>query len=228
MARELPAGIEWPRYEDGGLLEIGDIVPVCGKYEELLQVHLGQNAFSLYTETCDEEHMYGKRFRRTVLAADWEPIELGRTVWIEFADLRLGTGMVKDIGRGFVEVSDGRSEIKCPPEMVYTRCPALTKDKRVIKPGVTLYDVDAEGPYTVLEVTGDEVRLTDGETETVKKCFELLTYRDDSWELIQDDAMLTPEEYCELVGIKTGEGRLVMQLMILDLVRRCRDLAEEG
>lgn len=37
MARELPAGIEWPRYKDGGLLEIGDIVLVCGKYEELLQ-----------------------------------------------------------------------------------------------------------------------------------------------------------------------------------------------
>lgn len=78
MARELPVGIEWPRYEDGGLVEIGDIVPVCGKYEELLQVHLGLNAFSLYTETCDEEHMYGQRFKRIVLSADWEPIEVGK------------------------------------------------------------------------------------------------------------------------------------------------------
>ena len=228
MARELPAGIEWPRYEDGGLLEIGDIVPVCGKYEELLQVHLGLNAFSLYTETCDEEHMYGKWFKRIVLSADWEPIEMGRTVWIEFADQRIGVGTVKYFGRGFVDVLDGMLEIKCPPEKVYTRCPVMTKDKRVIKTGATLYDVNAEGPYTVLEVTGDKVRLTDGETETMKRCFELLTCRDDSWELVQNDAILSPEEYCKLVGIRTGDGRSVTQIMTTDIVRRCMDLAEEG
>ena len=81
MARELPTGIEWPRYEDGGLVEIGDTVPVCDKYEELLQVHLGLRAFSLYTETCDEEHQYGYRLERTVLAADGVPIKVGDTVY---------------------------------------------------------------------------------------------------------------------------------------------------
>lgn len=81
MARELPVGIEWPSYEDGGLVEIGDIVPVCGKYEELLQVHLGLYAFTLYTETCDEKHQYGYRLERTVLAADGVPIKVGDTVY---------------------------------------------------------------------------------------------------------------------------------------------------
>lgn len=228
MAREMPVGIEWPRYKDGRLVEIGDIVPVCGKYEELLQVHLGLNAFSLYTETCDEEHMYGYKLERIVLSAEWEPIEVGKTAWVEFVNLRVGVGKVEDFGRGFVVVSDGVSDIRCSPKKVYMRCPAMTKDKRIIREGAELWDVDAEGPYTVLEVNGENVKVTDGETDTVKKGYELLTYRDDSWELIQDDAMLSPEEYCKLVGIRTGEGRMVTQLMTLDLVRRCRDLAEEG
>lgn len=124
MARELPTGIEWPRYEDGGFLEIGDIVPVCGKYEELLQVHLGLNAFSLYTETCDEEHMYGQRIKRVVLSADWEPIKEGDEVLMKYNARK---GVVRGFDDGFAIVEYDARDVNGGTMTVMTKGACLTR-----------------------------------------------------------------------------------------------------
>ena len=64
----------WPRYEDGEPVMPYDRVQLeDGDVEVLYQVHVGWGGYSLYTETCDEEHPHRHRLRRhapKVLAAD--------------------------------------------------------------------------------------------------------------------------------------------------------------
>lgn len=63
--RLMPEGMEWPRFEDGEPVRIGDRVQLCnGHSEELLQVCMGESGYSLYTETSDEDHPYGVPVRR--------------------------------------------------------------------------------------------------------------------------------------------------------------------
>ena len=63
--RLVPEGMEWPRFEDGEPVRIGDRVQLCnGHSEELCQVHMGESYYSLYTEASDEEHLYGTTVNR--------------------------------------------------------------------------------------------------------------------------------------------------------------------
>lgn len=63
--RLMPEGMEWPRFEDGEPVRIGDRVQLCNGYsEELCQVHMGESGYSLYTEASDEDHPYGVPVRR--------------------------------------------------------------------------------------------------------------------------------------------------------------------
>lgn len=63
--RLVPEGMEWPSFEDGEKVRIGDRVQLCNGYsEELCQVHMGESGYSLYTETSDEDHPYGVPVRR--------------------------------------------------------------------------------------------------------------------------------------------------------------------
>lgn len=63
--RLVPEGMEWPRFEDGEPVRIGDRVQLCSGYsEELCQVHMGESGYSLYTEASDEDHPYGVPVRR--------------------------------------------------------------------------------------------------------------------------------------------------------------------
>lgn len=63
--RLMPEGMEWPVFEDGEPVRIGDRVQLCnGHSEELCQVHMGESGYSLYTETSDEDHPYGVPVRR--------------------------------------------------------------------------------------------------------------------------------------------------------------------
>lgn len=57
---QLPEGVEWPRYEDGELVQIGDEVEFHdGEIEKVLQVFIGQDGYTLYGETKEEFSEYG-------------------------------------------------------------------------------------------------------------------------------------------------------------------------
>lgn len=74
--RLMPEGMEWPRFEDGEPVRIGDRVQLCGGgSEELCQVHMGERCYSLYTETSDEEHLYGTTVNRPEPADTQERID---------------------------------------------------------------------------------------------------------------------------------------------------------
>lgn len=74
--RLVPEGMEWPRFSDGEPVRIGDRVQLCnGHSEELCQVHMGESGYSLYTETSDEEHLYGTTVNRPEPADTQERID---------------------------------------------------------------------------------------------------------------------------------------------------------
>ena len=72
----MPEGMAWPVFEDGEPVRIGDRVQLCnGHSEELCQVHMGESGYSLYTETSDEEHLYGTTVNRPEPADTQERID---------------------------------------------------------------------------------------------------------------------------------------------------------
>lgn len=86
--RALPEGIEWPRFEDGELVKIGDEVEYGGKAWEVDAICLDREEWSMaLSRNLDISRMsgsYGERLKRPtpkVLGADGAPIEVGDTVW---------------------------------------------------------------------------------------------------------------------------------------------------
>ena len=88
--RELPEGMEWPRFEDGGLVRIGDELEFEGKTMLVCDATFYADGWALW---CDREDMsgrlygrYGERVKRPapkVLDADGAPIEVGDTVYCD-------------------------------------------------------------------------------------------------------------------------------------------------
>ena len=86
--RALPEGVEWPRFEDGGLVRIGDELEFEGKTMLVCDATFYADGWALW---CDREDMsgrlygkYGERVKRPapkVLDADGVPIKVDDTVY---------------------------------------------------------------------------------------------------------------------------------------------------
>ncbi|WP_417059263.1 hypothetical protein [Ellagibacter isourolithinifaciens] len=93
--RALPDGMEWPRFEDGGLVRIGDELEFEGKTMLVCDATFYADDWALW---CDREDMsgrlygkYGERVKRPapkVLDADGVPIKVGDTVYFVDGDAR--------------------------------------------------------------------------------------------------------------------------------------------
>lgn len=93
--RALPEGMEWPRFEDGELVKVGDEVEFKG---ETMRVYLATFYADRWVLWCSREGIdgrlsgsYGERVKRPapeVLAADGAPIEVGDTVYFVDGDAR--------------------------------------------------------------------------------------------------------------------------------------------
>lgn len=89
--RALPYGMEWPRFEDGELVKVGDEVEYKG---ETMRVYLATFDAAGWALWCSREGIdsrfsgsYGERVKRPthkVLDADGVPIEVGDTVWATY------------------------------------------------------------------------------------------------------------------------------------------------
>lgn len=87
--RELPADVEWPRFEGGGLVRIGDELEFEGKTMLVGDATFYADGWALW---CDREDMsgrlygkYGERVKRPApkaLDADGAPIEAGDVVYL--------------------------------------------------------------------------------------------------------------------------------------------------
>lgn len=93
--RALPEGMEWPRFEDGGLVRIGDELEFEGKTMLVCDATFYAGEWALW---CDREDMsgrlygkYGERVKRPapkVLDADGVPIKVDDTVYFVDGDAR--------------------------------------------------------------------------------------------------------------------------------------------
>lgn len=93
--RALPADVEWPRFEDGGLVRIGDELEFEGKTMLVCDATFYADGWELW---CDREDMncrlygsYAARVKRPapkVLDADGVPIKVGDTVYFVDGDAR--------------------------------------------------------------------------------------------------------------------------------------------
>lgn len=93
--RALPDGMEWPRFDDGGLVRIGDELEFEGKTMLVCDATFYADGWALW---CDREDMsgslygkYGERVERPapeVLDADGVPIKVGDTVYFVDGDAR--------------------------------------------------------------------------------------------------------------------------------------------
>lgn len=91
--RALPDGMEWPRFEDGELVKVGDEVEFEGKTMLVCDATFYADGWALW---CDREDMsgrlygkYGERVKRPVpkvLDADGVPIKVGDTVYCNGED----------------------------------------------------------------------------------------------------------------------------------------------
>ena len=89
--RALPEGMEWPRFEDGGLVRIGDELEFEGKTMLVCDATFCADGWALW---CSREGIdgrlsgsFGERVKRPthkVLDADGVPIEVGDTVWATY------------------------------------------------------------------------------------------------------------------------------------------------
>ena len=98
MVREpqLPEGVEWPRFEDGELVKVGDEVEWDGDVMRVDTVWFHRKCWSLSVSCPGVDGVfhgeYGERVKRPtpkVLDADGAPIEVGDTVYCDGRDAAL-------------------------------------------------------------------------------------------------------------------------------------------
>lgn len=74
--RQLPEGVEWPRFEDGELVRLGDMFTLNdGSVEEVRGISFGKYALAFVVEEGEEWHSYGYRVKRAELEDTQEKID---------------------------------------------------------------------------------------------------------------------------------------------------------
>lgn len=247
--RLMPEGMEWPRFEDGEPVRIGDEFAerIYGNPCKVGHFAINKHSFLIFDEEdvndCEAiDHGTYKRVKRPapkVLDADGVEIREGDTVWTTF-NLRRLTVANPDNGE-YLSVSckgeDGKG-YRCHPTDLTHRAPVLAADGKPLREGETVW-VTEDIPFNAPLERGDEV--------TVKHVYSLnievedkvgnswivssrhLTHEPpDSWERLEEDVTLAVEKYRERHGIKKHDGMTWPQLVREDLVRRARALAERG
>lgn len=231
--RLMPDGVEWPRYEDGELVQIGgEFMGKDGKTYTAKQIQFIGKCFSLY-DFCDRKPQfsgfYGERIKRpAVLAADGEPLEVGQTVYAtHYGYVKCTVLAIEWVVDGYlveVENEGGHKFRQTPDEFAHQR-PVLDADGVSIKEGDEVWTLDGGGPYTVTEPDPEHMhaRVTcnthDGKLDWGFEAAYLTHTKpeSDSWERIEGD-----------VRAMLDDGLHPNDEWVLDLLSRAKALAERG
>lgn len=152
----VPDGIEWPRYEDGEPVGIGDVVQIAGEKSAVKGMLFNDSVCILSGANGKHEKVsYAKRVKRPateVLDADGVPIRVGDVVYRCWDIACKAEKVINAPETGYIELSrfDGDvSSYACPFELTHIR-PAVGADLRRIKKGHTVWHKDGKfGPRTV-------------------------------------------------------------------------------
>lgn len=232
--RSLPEGIEWPRFEDGGLVRIGDELEFEGKTMLVCDATFYADGWALW---CDREDMsgrlygkYGERVKRPapeVLDADGAPIEVGDVVYYDGEPHPLTVvGITRD---GKDALVDANGEESCveggrPQDFSHDAPkPVLDADGVLIKVGDTVWATYNGCKHIVMAVCSDgslhpEMVTDDG-------C--MVEYEEGLWDFAkkvtheQPDSWILWGEDLDM-AVKAGEVDKV------EMMRRAKALAKAG
>lgn len=222
--RLMPADCEWPHFEDGEPVRVGD---------KLMTSDGAVRVEELSLTICDTDGgvtcvPFGERVKRpAVLAADGEPLEVGQTVWnvnngMEFTVSRLPKpGEYQAVE---VRYRNGSSTSFDPDRLTHQR-PVLDADGVPIKEGDTVFCRVCGWPLPVTKIDSDGTVWTGGNHAHAG---DDLIHEQDTWERIEEDKDLNPFDYCKKVGHKLWTFDNAEEFKASDIVRRCRALAERG
>lgn len=245
--RLMPEGYEWPRFESGELVQIGD--DVVGRFRaDAIKVRSIEfrDGDTYLCEGCKTDRIIlvrpGERVNRPApkaLASDGEPLEVGQTVY-HIADGKEYT--VEKLFKGGAMVThDGITGGRCRAEYLTHRAPVLAADGKPLREGETAWGING-ATYRVTDVRdgevfarhiggsfGAEVESAGGSGLYRLRAEQLSHERPDSFEQLEKDA----NDLIYDIGFHLGdyspsdfkeEGDSV-QDRVRDLVRRAKKLA---
>ena len=248
--RLMPEGMEWPRYEDGEPVRIGDVAVLADN-----EPHEVESMEFFADKSCklkgkDTPWMntifkgqVAKRPEPKVLDADGAEVRVGDTVYeVDTGEQMWVCALPKQGEYSCVKLrlANGMSTALDPCRLTHER-PVLDADGVQIKVGDTVYDRDSETdtPLTVVDVSSDlvrcEYRWKDG--KTYRPCYppSALTHTKpeiDTWERLEEDANNLIYDIGSHLGDyspscfnETGDS---VQDRVRDLVRRARTLAGDA
>lgn len=231
--RLMPEGMEWPKYTDGALVEIGDEVvgPDYGERINIDAVKFHANGFTLYDKNSfDKWYEDDDRFERSapkVVDADGVEIHAGDVLY----GIETGDPVTVDSiepGNPWFATTDGTLQ-HCAK---FThRAPVLAADGKPLKEGDTVYEAGSSCPdgMAVEDIDGGMVgcRLERyGLTSwPMFKPDQLTHEQPDDWSRWREDLELSPVEYVDRYRV----GRFGYEELdtYRDLVRRAKKLAEK-
>ena len=250
VKRLMPEGMEWPKYTDGSLVEIGDEVvgPDYGERFRVDTVTFHVNGFTL-REKSGMIHWYESddRFERPapkVLDADGVEIRVGDTVYLlpgdwcdEFPCLGYHGGEELEVfslhadhvvgGIGCRDTRRPKGTCYPQPSQLTHRTPVIAADGKPLEVGQTVYHIADGKEYTVEKLFEDGAMVThDGITGGRCRAEYLTHERPESWERLEADAGKNPFDYCKDVGHRLDTCENSEAYKARDLVRRCKAFAE--
>ena len=245
--RLMPEGMEWPVFEDGEPVRIGDVAVLADN-----EPHEVESMEFFADKSCKLKGkgtpwmntifkgQIAKRPAPEALDADGVEIRVGDTVCgtRDMEPMRVVDTDSRECGFKHIKCEkegDG-FWFYCPDELTH-KLPVIAADGKPLREGETVY-VCVDYPYSADIVTGEAVSVrsaygsNDAEVMDRKGYVwfvdaNQLTHKPfDSWERIEEDKGLNPFDYCKKVGHKLWTFDNAEEFKASDLVRRCRALAE--
>ena len=242
-ARMMPGGMEWPRYEDGKQVRIGDVVSDV----EVRSVVFRDGGILL--SDCTSVPGWGtwrsykepiKRPAPKVPDADGAEIRVGDTVYGFAGQQYEVTGLceyepsivhAKTVGDGvaadeLLALSGQLNSAQLEASKLTHRAPVLAADGKPLEAGQTVWTVDAGIEFEVHSIEGDTVwgSLDGDRTDDGLDPKSLTHEQPDSWQRIEEDCEMWASDYAESHGLakdKSGWSKPMRR----DLVRRAKKLA---
>lgn len=232
-ARLMPEGYEWPRFEDGGPVKIGDEFAerVYGDPCRVGHFAINKYAFLIFDEEDMNhneaiDHGTNKRVKRPApkaLDADGAEIRVGDTVY----DTELANGdkfTVESIDKNGDVTAHGNKYILTQRSVAFThRAPVLAADGKPLRAREMVYSTENGAGFTVIAVDEGSADVHvkwgyDFEDKTGTIAADQLTHEQpDSWEQLEEDARK-----------KLDDGLHENDEWVLDLVRRAKKLAGDA
>lgn len=241
--RLMPEGMEWPRFEDGEPVRLGEHWEEDGFDESVTRIdsiEFAEDGVRFENEYADTFYRYGERVKRPtpkVLDADGVEIRVGDTVWTDYGD---GPWTVTKITTAHAwhvyGESDELGSLDMPPSTLTHRAPVLAADGKPLREGETVYHVNSGIEYSVRSVTNGGAHLSKGDKPGGYCRADYLTHERpvaDTWERLEEDAGKSPCDYfCfdedETCGKCPASAKNCEQTMARDLVRRAKKLAGDA